>query len=179
MGARPLIDALFKRERKKKICTHTDVDKTLVNHTQAVKSHPVPQSSGRHSAGRPREVRPSNALLAESAVCWGFGKTDEQEGAACTRSKTYIRHHVGLILYFSHRLADGITLWPKVLLSHIMQCIIQLLSHNGAAKLFFFFFSFGRLHLGANSFCTSRAHHSSFRPSIHPSVRLSTRSSAP
>lgn len=141
LGARPLIDALFKRERKKKRCTHTDVDKTLVNHTQAVKSHPVPQSSGRHSAGRPREVRPSNALLAESAVCWGFGKTDEQEGAACTRSKTYIRHHVGLILYFSHRLADGITLWPKVLLSHIMQCIIQLLSHNGAAKLLFFFFS--------------------------------------
>lgn len=131
-----------------------DVDKTLVNHTQAVKSHPVPQGSGRHSAGRLREVRPSNALLAESAVCWGFGKTDEQEGAACTRSKTYIRCHVGLILYFSHRLADGITLWPKVLLSHIMQCIIQLLSHNGAPKLFFFFFffSFGRLHLGTNSF---------------------------
>lgn len=153
------------------------MDKTLVNHTQAVKSHPVPQSSGRHSAGRPREVRPSNALLAESAVCWGFGKTDEQEGAACMRSKTYIRHHVGLILYFSHRLADGITLWPKVLLSHIMQCIIQLLSHNGAAKLFFFFLLWAItfrsqlvLHFSRPPFIFPSIH-TSICPSVHPFVR--------
>lgn len=145
--------------------------KTPVNHTQAVKSHPVPPrvQAATRPAGRPREVRPSNALLAESAVCWGFGKTDEQEGAACTRSKTYIRHHVGLIVYFSHGLADGITRWPKVLLSHIMQCIIQLPSHNGAAKLFFFFFFL----LWAITFRSQLVLHFSRPPFIFPSIHTS------
>lgn len=86
MGAHRLIDALFQTERKKKSVL-VDVNGTLVNHTQVVKSYPVSQSSGCHLAGQRWEVT-DNAFLDENAVCWGFDRTDERDRAACIRSKT-------------------------------------------------------------------------------------------
>lgn len=67
----------------------------------------------------------------------GFGKTDEGESSAAG-SKTYTRCRIGLILlYISPLDLEAEPHTKKVILSHIMQCIIQLLSHNSIAEPFF------------------------------------------